>query len=221
MNNRFGSFASSIPPITRHLIIINVIVYLASIALPRIGIDLIDLAGLHYFTADAFRIFQPITYMFLHSTSGFGHLFFNMFALFMFGGLLEQTWGPRRFLFYYLFTGVGAGIVQQVVWTLTTIPQLPPVYHDLLLTIGASGAIFGILLAFGMLFPNIPLFIMFIPIPVKAKYVVIGYGVIELLAGIANRAGDSVAHFAHLGGMLFGFILILWWKKKYGARRYD
>ncbi|MDO4695165.1 rhomboid family intramembrane serine protease [Porphyromonas sp.] len=212
MNN----FFSSIPKVTKNLIIINVIAYLASLALPRVGIDVLNLLGMHYYGADAFSIYQMLTYMFLHSTSGFGHLFFNMFALYMFGGLLERVWGAKRFLIYYIITGVGAGIIQQIVWALTTAPSLPVFYHDLLLTIGASGAIFGILLAFGMMFPNMPLFIMFIPIPVKAKYVVIGYGILELLAGIAGRAGDNVAHFAHLGGMLFGLVLILLWRKKHG-----
>lgn len=210
---------SAMPPVTKNLIIINVIAYLASLALPRIGIDLLNLGGMHYFQAESFSFYQIITYMFLHSTPGFGHIFFNMFALFMFGGLLEQVWGGKRFLLYYLITGIGAGIVQQVVWMLTTVPALPPQYYDLLLTIGASGAVFGILLAFGMMFPNMPLYIMFIPIPVKAKYAVIGYGVIELLAGIAGRAGDNVAHFAHLGGMLFGLILILAWRKTHSRRR--
>lgn len=209
---------SNIPPVTKNLIIINALAYLASMALPRVGVDLIDLWGLHYFKAESFSLYQMVTYMFLHSTPGLGHIFFNMFALFMFGRILESVWGSQRFLFYYLITGVGAGVVQQVLWHVSTAATLSPYLYDYLLTIGASGAVFGILLAFGMMFPNLPLYIMFIPIPVKAKYVVIGYALIELMAGIANRAGDNVAHFAHLGGMLFGLVLILLWRKTHAGR---
>jgi membrane associated rhomboid family serine protease len=150
-----------------------------------------------------------------------------MFAVFMFGVTLEKVWGAKRYLIYYMITGIGAGIIQECVWFFS--------FHDLIdsgmrivtdrnisitlnqylyVTIGASGAVFGVLLAFGMLFPNTPLYIMFIPIPIKAKYFVIGYGIIELYLGFANHAGDNVAHFAHLGGMLFGLILILVWKHK-------
>jgi membrane associated rhomboid family serine protease len=153
--------------------------------------------------------------MFLHATFTpqgieFSHIFFNMFAVYMFGRTVETVWGPKRFLVYYLATGIGAGIIQECVWFFS----LPPMYSEYALTVGASGAVFGILLAFGMLFPNAPLFIMLIPIPVKAKYCVMAYGLIELYAGVVHHGGDNVAHFAHLGGMLFGIILILYWKKK-------
>ncbi|MDL2290348.1 rhomboid family intramembrane serine protease, partial [Paludibacteraceae bacterium OttesenSCG-928-F17] len=170
----------------------------------------------------------------------------NMFALFMFGSLIERTWGTKRFLLYYFVTGIGAGIVQQVVWTIElrpvinafndaistgsaegllayfripsnldvlTLIQLKQNFLNNFVTIGASGAVFGLLLAYGMMFPNSEVFIMFIPIPIKAKYFVVIYGVIELFLGVSGRA-DSVAHFAHLGGMLFGILLILYWKKK-------
>lgn len=139
-----------------------------------------------------------------------------MFAVFMFGRTLEQIWGPKRFLTYYLVTGVGAGLIQLLVTFVRLQNALPmeafPMIHTV--TVGASGAVFGILLAFGMLFPNAQLFIIPIPFPIKAKWFVIGYGVLELIFGVANRAGDNVAHFAHLGGMLFGIFMILYWKKK-------
>lgn len=206
-------FRDTMPSATRNIIILNVIVLLAEWVLPRIGIDLVDLLGMHYIGSDRFGFHQLITYMFLHDPSGFSHLFFNMFALFMFGGILERVWGQKRFVIYYLATGVGAGLVQQLTWYLTSDPATLHYYADFMITIGASGAVFGVLLAFGMLFPNIPLYIMFIPIPVKAKWVVIGYGLIELFAGIRGSA-DGVAHFAHLGGMLFGIIFILLWRRK-------
>jgi hypothetical protein len=137
----------------------------------------------------------------------FNHLFFNMFALFMFGATLENYWGQKRYLTYYLVTGIGAGLIQILVLLLQGVTSPIP-------TIGASGAVFGLLLAFGMLFPNTPLYLMFIPIPIKAKYMVLGYGLIELFFGVAGFRMDNVAHFAHLGGMLFGIVLILYWRKK-------
>ena len=202
------------PPVTRYLLILNVLLLVAEWVLPRIGIDLVGLLGMHYFGAESFGVHQLVTYMFLHDPSGISHLFFNMFALYMFGGLLERYWGAKRYLLYYIVTGVGAGLVQQLVWYLNMTPEVLP-YADYLITIGASGAIFGLLLAIGMLFPNLPLYIMFVPIPVKAKYFVIVYGLIELWGGISGSAfGGGVAHFAHLGGMLFGIVLILFWKKR-------
>ena len=206
------------PPVTRNLLILNVILLLAEWILPRIGIDLVSLLGMHYAGAESFCLWQPVTYMFLHDPGGFSHLFFNMFALYMFGGLLERHWGAKRYLTYYLVTGVGAGAVQQLVWFLGMTPEVVP-YQEYLITIGASGAIFGLLLAIGMIFPNLPLFIFFIPIPVKAKYFVVLYGLIELWGGISGSAfGGGVAHFAHLGGMLFGVLLILIWKD-YGRKQ--
>lgn len=214
------------PPVTQNLILINALCWLASLVLPRFGIDLIELGGLHFPGTHTFHCFQPLTYMFLHDTRSIGHLFFNMFAVFMFGRVLEMTWGPRRFLFYYLATGVGAALVQELTWLYTVssyaagngLSIMQQVALDpgvsMLVTIGASGAVFGVLLAFGMLFPNAPLYVMFVPIPIKAKYFVVIYGLIELFMGVANFTNDNVAHFAHLGGMLFGLILILYWRKK-------
>lgn len=205
MQNR--SFLGSIPPVTLNLIIVNFIVWLAALTLPKIaGINLNYWLGLHYFAADDFNVVQLITYMFLHDTSGIEHIFFNMFSVFMFGRTLEAVWGGKRFLFYYITTGMGAALVQEAAWYF----ELHSAISE---TVGASGAAFGILLAFGMLFPNAPLFIIFIPIPIKAKYFVIFYGLLELFFGVSGSM-SSVAHFAHLGGMLFGFFLIRYWKKK-------
>ncbi len=258
MNSYRPSLWSSIPPVVKNLIIINFILWLASLVAVRWNFDLSDVLGMHYWAADKFNPVQLITYMFMHG--GFSHFFFNMFALFMFGGMLEQTWGAKRFLLYYMVCGIGAGIIQQIVYTVELHPTLHALnatiesgsaatimeyqevvgrffrteflpgatisdvlhmkqqFMDVVLnrvvTVGASGSVFGILLAFGMLFPNTELFIMFIPIPIKAKYFVIIYGLLELYLGFANRVGDSVAHFAHVGGMLFGLALILHWRKK-------
>ena len=218
-------FFSSIPPVTKNLIIINLLFWLAEIVLPRVGIDLVKYLGLHYFAASDFNAVQLVTYMFMNDPESFGHVFFNMFSVFMFGRTLEMVWGSKRFLIYYLTTGIGAGLVQEVTWFFSlrdaidaTIVQAgwetTRTLLNNVITIGASGAVFGILLAFGMLFPNAELFIMFIPIPVKAKYFVIFYGIVELFLGVGNFSGDNIAHFAHLGGMLFGFFLIRYWKKK-------
>ena len=176
MNQTNSGFLSSIPTVTKNIIIINLLMWVASLTLPKVGIDLVDLLGLHIPGAKDFKLYQIFTYMFMHDTRSFTHVFFNMFAVYMFGRKSD-------FLNYFV-------------------------------TIGASGAVFGILLAFAMLFPNVPLYLMFIPIPIKAKYFVIFYGLAELFMGVASFGGDTVAHFAHLGGMLFGFILIRYWKKK-------
>lgn len=238
-----GSFFSAIPPVTKNLIIINFIVWLAMMILPtRFDINIESFGGLHYFAASDFNPAQLITYMFMHSTTNLAHLLFNMFTLFMFGISIERTLGSGRFLFYYLSCGIGAALFQELAWALTwedtfvkLLANLNHVDFDVardainqwiaegrdlpflnaLITIGASGAVYGVLLAFGMLFPNRPLYLMFIPIPIKAKWMVIGYGVIELLIGLseARGANDGVAHFAHLGGMIFGFLMILYWKR--------
>ena len=221
---------SGIPVVTKNLIIINVLMWVASLVLPRVGIDLTNWLGLHFPGAKDFYAFQFITYMFMHDTHSFAHVFFNMFAVYMFGRVLEQVWGPKRFLIFYMVTGIGAGLVQELTWMydLRDVMAAPQElinigggqilekadFYNLFVTVGASGAVFGILLAFGMLFPNVPLYLMFVPIPIKAKYFVIFYGLAELTLGVANFSGDSVAHFAHLGGMLFGFFMIQYWRKK-------
>jgi len=203
--NTNNSFYGNIPVVTRNLLIINIIVWGACNLLQ---FPLADILALHDLKNGGFFLYQLVTYQFTHVA--FFHLFFNMFALFMFGRVLENYWGPSRFLTYYLVTGIGAGLVQLAICYFQDIYSI---------TIGASGAVFGILLAFGMIFPNVPLMIIPIPFPIKAKYLVIGYGLLELSMGFANRAGDNVAHFAHLGGMLFGIILILYWRNKNGNFR--
>ena len=220
------NFLDTIPPVTKNLIIINLLAWLATIVLKKsLQIDLIDYLGLHYIQAEGFNAVQFVTYMFLHDPTSFAHVFFNMFSVYMFGRTIESVWGSRRFLFFYMTTGIGAGLVQELTWYFAlgdAIAHTEAVIGweqtslmlNNVITIGASGAVFGILLAFGMMFPNVELFLMFVPIPIKAKYFVIGYGVIELLLGIRSSSGDNVAHFAHLGGMLFGLILILYWRKK-------
>ena len=217
MNN---SFLDTISPVTKSLLIINFIVWVGCLLIP--GSLVVHYFGLHYFMSKDFYLFQLVTYMFTHVD--FSHLFFNMFALFMFGSVIERTWGQKKYLIYYFVTGIGAGLIQLLVTYIQlqsflgsvefSPADLSLLYNSLPPTIGASGAVFGLLLAFGMLYPNAPLYLMFIPIPVKAKYFVIGYGLIEFFFGVSNRAGDNVAHFAHLGGMLFGIIMILYWKKK-------
>ncbi len=261
---------SILPPVIKNLLIINGIFFLATYSLGNaFGINLEDYLGLHYFESGKFRIFQYITYMFMHG--GMGHIFFNMFALWMFGNVLENVWGSKRFITYYMVTGIGAALIQTLIgwWDISHIQSALDVYaqnpsptafsgflqshfsgyynpaavndflstwrshpgsteyvnesinsvHELLKLkmdipiVGASGAVFGVLLAFGMMFPNSLIYVYF-AIPIKAKWFVVIYGVLELYYGIANNRGDNVAHFAHLGGMIFGFFLIKYWQKK-------
>lgn len=257
----------NLPPVIKNLLIINIIVFGASYVLPRMGIDLTRLFALHNIASPYFRPFQFVTHMFMHG--GLTHIFFNMFALVMFGKVLEQVWGPKRFLIYYFVTGLGAAALHSFVnyltltklqteitaFTNTPSPEIllsivrenlgnPAAWvndflssysmnpnnqlyinkgvelanqiytvHLNIPTVGASGAVFGVLLAFGMLFPNTKLMLLFPPIPIKAKYFVIGYGAIELFGAVMQQQGDNVAHFAHLGGMIFGYLLIKYWNK--------
>jgi len=231
------------PPVVKNLILVNVLFYIATIVLKQSGVDLYPILGLHFPLSEKFGLHQVFTYMFMHSTPGFGHIFFNMFALFMFGRVLESVWGPKRFLLFYLVTGIGAAVIQmlvtyveyevvlskmapdQIAYVKEVGPQIwseGKNFSDALAgkmnailntpTVGASGAVFGILLGFGMLFPNTELMLLFPPIPIKAKYFVMGYGALELFFGVSGIQG-SVAHFAHLGGMLFGYFMIQYWKK--------
>jgi len=223
---------ANIPPVVKNLLIINVIFFIATMMFQNSGFSLIDVLGVYYFDSPKFKIWQVITYMFMHG--GFGHIFFNMFALFTFGTSLEYVFGSKRFLNFYLLTGLGALALQMLVqafevYSITgsitidpetyrsadpqSIRTLSEIYFGTM--VGASGAIFGLLIAFGMLFPDTELYIMFIPVPVKAKYIIPVYIVLELFLGVYQVSGDSVAHFAHLGGALFGFILIKMW----GIRR--
>ena len=191
------------PTVTKNLIIINVLVFFGTLVAQRYGIDLTNYLGLHFFLASDFNPAQLITYMFMHG--GFSHIFFNMFAVFMFGTVLERTWGPKRFLFYYIACGIGAGLIQEGVQYIKYIVDyshysqvdigtgIIPMgeFLNMLTTVGASGAVYAILLAFGMLFPNNQLFIFPLPFPIKAKFFVIGYALIELYAGFANNPGDE------------------------------
>ena len=216
-----------IPVVTKNLIAINVLMFLALLAFERSGIDLNNLLGLHLFLAPDFRPYQLVTYMFMHG--GFTHILFNMYAVWVFGSILERVWGSSRFLLFYIVTGVGAGLVQELVQYLyysMNLAQYAQVnmggglivpmaeYLNLWTTVGASGAVYGILLAFAMTFPNEQLFLSPFPFPIKAKYFVMIFGALELFTGLSNNVGDNVAHFAHLGGMIFGIVLILYWRKK-------
>ena len=190
------------------------------------GINLNDIFGLHFFLASHFHIYQLFTYMFMHG--GWDHIFFNMFALWMFGRIIEQVMGQKRFLTYYMVCGIGAGLIQELVQYihyLSLASELSMVPQDQLAdalnmwnTVGASGAIYGILLAFGMTFPEERMFIIPIPVPIKAKYFVVGYAIIELLSAML-RSNDGVAHMAHLGGMLFGLFMLLHWRHPGGLQK--
>ncbi len=236
-----------LPPVTKNLLIINIIIFLFLALAPRFGSQLEQYGALYYFTSDQFRPWQLISYMFIHAN--IWHLFFNMFSLFMFGEIVERTLGSQKFLLYYISCGLGAAFIQEGVFALminhyaslfdcgdqlchilqrstATYGQLydigvnpiePAVnailglYHTP--TVGASGAIYGILLAFGFLYPQMRIYLMFPPVPLKARTAVILFAGIELLLGIYNSQADTVAHFAHLGGMLIGILILLWWKK--------
>lgn len=250
----FRGGISSMPPVTKNIIIINALIWLVEVIAPQFGTNgIIRHLGLHFVSASYFNPAQIITYMFVHDQRTFFHVFFNMLTLFFFGPMLERMWGARKFLFYYMVCGVGAALIQEGVWGLewhhivsdwemdnakaiaasndlsieqalahframverdnpAIVSQMEAVKNGMV-TVGASGAIFGILLGFAFLFPNMPLYLFFIPIPIKAKYMVAGYAVIEFFCGISGTA-ITVAHFAHLGGMLFGLILLLYWRKK-------
>lgn len=222
---------NNLPTVTKNLLIINVLCFFGAVVGEKYGFDLNGICGLHFFMASDFKLWQLITYMFMHAN--LEHIFFNMFAVWMFGRTLEHVWGGKRFLIYYMVCGIGAGLIQELVqygeyvMVLQDYQQVDtgfgiiPMsdYLNMMNTVGASGAVYGILLAFGMLFPNSQMFVFPIPFPIKAKYFVIGYAVIELLLGM-GRAGDGIAHFAHLGGMLFGLLLILYWKKNNGQFYY-
>ena len=229
---RPGNF-NELPVVVKNLLIINGLLFLATISLSNLGIDLVKIFGLHQFQSNDFKPHQIITHLFMHGS--FTHLFFNMFALWMFGKILENIWGQKKFLIYYMITGIGAAAIHlifcqyQIINISNQIPELVNIAIEgkynpsiplskkltqliITPTVGASGAVFGLLLAFGMLFPNALLYLYF-AIPIKAKYFVIGYGLIELYAGISNNPADNVAHFAHLGGMIFGYFLIKYWKQ--------
>ncbi|SDC33515.1 rhomboid family intramembrane serine protease [Williamwhitmania taraxaci] len=259
---------NSTPPVLKNIIIINILLFLATEVLTKFGVNLTQYLALYYPGSEYFRPHQLITHMFMHA--GWAHLFFNMFGLWMFGKILEQVWGSKRFMIYFFATGLGAAALHLLVNYFmishamgeykAMLNTLSPETFDAFIrsnfseyygalnqeltdkwysnpgsaqlaadaqgvakllmdrminipTVGASGAVFGVLLGFGMLFPNTEIMLLFPPIPMKAKYFVMGYGAIELYLGI-SQPGSNVAHFAHLGGMIFGFLLIKYWNKK-------
>ena len=256
-------------PAAKNILIINGIIFILS---DFIGLRsyIIESFGMRYFHSENFQPYQILTYMWVHG--GFGHLFSNMFSVLIFAPILERVWGSKKFLIYYLATGIGAGILysginyyenysfevkvksyeqnpspesfrklvlnnsseyyNQLYDFIDSYEQNPSSSNDNLSIayandllkvksdvpmVGASGAVFGILLAFAMLFPNMELMLLFFPIPIKAKYVVLVYGIYELWSEINRMPGDNVAHFAHLGGMLIGYLILKYWKRKYGT----
>ena len=253
MNNNNNSFLSNIPPVVLNLMIINLLFWFASQIFPStFGIDLVKIFGLHYWFSDKFNPIQLVTYMFMHDTSSIGHLFCNMFGVWMFGRTLEQVWGAKKFLFFYFVAGIGAGIVQELTWmidlhgitaamnkaiaansgealvpfssmftggdialaTATDVIRLKNQMFASYVTVGASGALFGILLAFGWLFPEARMGLLFIPVMIPARIFVAIYAIAELFFGVTGFAFDNVAHFAHLGGMLFGAGILWLWQKQ-------
>lgn len=237
--NGFSRGLSGIPPVVKNLIFINILMLLAYYAVRSVfDIDMNRVLGLYFPLSEQFKPIQIVTHMFLHA--GPGHLFFNMFALYMFGQVLEQVWGPKRFFIFYFACGLGAALTHETVIAFQyyhlsqsispenlkillnngteffnngDINSLQSLYNLLhTTTVGASGAIFGVLLAFGVLFPNTRLMLLFPPIPIKAKYFVLIYGGIELVLAV-SLPGATIAHAAHLGGMLFGYLLIRYWRK--------
>lgn len=222
----FGdSLRNSMPPVVRNIIIINVIMLVATMIYENF---MYEHFALFYFGSTWFRPYQIITHMFMHG--GFWHLFFNMYTLWIFGSVLENMWGGKKFFLYYMVTGLGAALLHEGVMAIQVASYHSAIaagsqsasiaMHNLMMTptVGASGAIYGLLLAYGMMFPNNVLRLIFPPIALKAKWFVLIFGAIELISGLTGAmggaSGDNVAHFAHLGGMLFGLILILYWKKK-------
>jgi membrane associated rhomboid family serine protease len=228
-----------LPVVTKNIIIINVIMYvLTQLLLRTQGVNLTDYFGLHYYLAPAFKPHQFITYIFMHDTENITHILFNMLGVFIFGQVLEQLWGPKRYLIFYVLTGLGAALAQYVIMHFEVSGVLDEVnrylaqpgldvsersYYtnlkydylanlDRKVIVGASGSLFGLLGAFGMLFPNRELLIYFL-FPVKAKWLVIAYGAFELFSGIRNDPMDNVAHFAHIGGLLVGIVIVLIWRK--------
>ncbi|MBQ8722473.1 MAG: rhomboid family intramembrane serine protease [Paludibacteraceae bacterium] len=253
MNYQRNSFLGNIPPAVLNLMIINLLFWLASQVFPStLGIDLVKIFGLHYWFSDKFNPIQLVTYMFLHDTSSIWHLFCNMFGIWMFGRTLEQVWGAKKFLFFYFFTGIGAGIIQELTWmidlhdittamniaiaensgealvpfssmftggniahaTAIDVIRLKEQIFAAHVTVGASGALFGILLAFGWLFPEAKMGLLFVPFMIPARIFVAIYAAFELFFGVTGFAFDNVAHFAHLGGMLFGAGILWMWKRQ-------
>jgi membrane associated rhomboid family serine protease len=222
MNYRPSGF-SFLPPVVKNLLIINGLSFFASIVFGRMGFDVLGKFGLYLPVSEFFEPYQLVTHLFLHDTSNLGHILGNMFALWMFGTPLENLWGGKRFFIYYFVTGFGAAALHLGVnyWDYLQASNLhllegslDALYRMQSLamtpTVGASGAVFGLLLGYGMMFPNQQIYLYFL-LPIKAKWFVLIYGLFELFNGVAN-SGSSIAHFAHVGGMIFGFLLIRRWQ---------
>ncbi len=231
-------------PATKHLLIINVVLWLAAIILPKVnpgsGFDLAYMMALHFWKGSDFNVLQLFSTMFMHDTHGVAHILFNMFTLVMFGSLLERIFGLKRYLLFYVLCGLGSSLLLEAMWQFTwqdvllqsvNAPAgttaadvinaantghadftLDEFFNYRFMAVGASGAIMGLMTAFAMLFPDMKLYIMFIPVPVKAKWALIGFFVLSLVFG-ATGALDSIAHFGHLGGMIVGFIIVMIWKR--------
>jgi rhomboid family protein len=236
-----GRGFGGIPHAVKNLLIINGIMFVLLLIFENSGTNLNFTLGLFYWKSAQFEPYQIITHMFMHG--GLTHILFNMFALWMFGSPLEQIWGPKRFLIFYLLTGLGAAFLHMMVIHFQAEQLMagmaPGDYQEVLNngfdvlmqgknyqgvagqlnelvnipTIGASGAVFGILAGFAMFFPNTELMLIFFPIPIKAKYFVLIYAVLELVLGVTQFQGDNIAHFAHVGGALFGFLIIKFWQR--------
>jgi membrane associated rhomboid family serine protease len=227
---------TNLTPAVKNIIIINVLIFIACFVVPGLADNLTG----YYFASPNFRPWQIVTHMFMHSMSDFTHIFFNMYALYLFGTALENYWGTKKFIFYYMTCGIGAFFlhmsvsyfeIQKMMQTLSDKEiyqvmitgleegrsykvQMVELYSAINTgVVGASGAVFGVLLGFGMLFPNTELMLLFPPIPLKAKYFVMIYGAIEFYLAMRQTAGDNVAHYAHLGGMIFGYLLLKYWQK--------
>ncbi len=210
------------PVVVKNIIIINIILFAAS---NLTQLPLYEKLSLFYYKSEHFKVYQFVSYMFMHG--GFQHIFFNLFGVYMFGSALEQAWGPKRFLNFYLLTGIAAGLAQQYSFNLDVKKIVEGTGHDLSLIpetdliglynqlrcVGASGSLFGVMGAFALLYPNTYLYI-YLLIPMKAKYFVILYGLAEIVLGFANVSGDNVAHFAHLGGLFVGLRITMIWKKR-------
>ena len=218
-----------IPVVIKNLIIINVLVWLAEITFGNSGsFRMEDYFALHDIHSPLFRPHQLITHLFMHDPSNFSHLLFNMFALWMFGSILENYWGPKKFLIFYIVSGLGAAVLHLGVLyyensqLLAIADQINPYDLEAKIneaTLGASGAVFGCLAAFGYLFPNSLIYLYFF-VPIKAKYFVLIYAGLEFYMGIRSSAGDNVAHWAHLGGALVGVLLVIYWNKTDRRRFY-
>ncbi|RYD98026.1 MAG: rhomboid family intramembrane serine protease [Sphingobacteriales bacterium] len=207
MSQQFRNIGgASLPPVIKNLIIINALMFLLTLGMERMNINLTYILGLFPWESPFFRPWQLITHMFMHSTENFAHIIFNMLALWMIGTPVENVLGTKKFLLLYFISGLGAALCQMLVSYFTQTDINVPM-------VGASGAVYGALFAFGYMFPNSIVQIYFL-IPMKAKYFVAILAVIGLVSGISNSPGDNVAHFAHLGGMLFAFFLLAYWKNK-------